>query len=131
MKQHQAVMVIIEKDGRYLLGKRSSWKRAAPGYWCPVSGKIEAGESEEDAVAREAFEEVGLTVEAFRKIGEMDTRDQSARLHWWLVKVLEGEAYLKNDEHTELGWFTLDEMSKLEPVFHEDIELFRSLITRK
>ena len=128
MNQIQAVTVVIEKDGKFLLGKRSLWKLAAPGYWCPVSGKIEPGESEIEAVKREAFEEVGLTVEVVRKLVEMDTRDKTGRLHWYLVKILEGEAFLKNDEHTELGWFTLEEISHLDPIFHEDLATFRSLV---
>jgi 8-oxo-dGTP diphosphatase len=125
MSQIQAVTIVIQKDNRYLLGKRSLWKVSAPGYWCPVSGKIEAGETEAEAVCREAFEEVGLTVEALNKLCEMDTRDGSGRLHWWSVKILEGEAYLKNDEHSEIGWFTLEEMALLDPIFHEDLELIR------
>ena len=127
MKQIQAVTIIIEKEGRYLLGKRSSWKASAPGYWCPVSGKIESGESEVEAVCREAFEEVGLTVEPVKKLCEMDTRDGSGRLHWWTVRIVAGEAFLKNDEHSEIGWFTVEEISFLEPTFHEDLALFRSL----
>lgn len=95
MSQIQAVTIIIEKDGRYLLGKRSPWKTTAPGYWCPVSGKIEAGESEEEAVCREAFEEVGLKVEALQKLCEMDTRDGSGRLHWWTVRIVKGKRFSK------------------------------------
>lgn len=128
MKQLQAVTIVIEQNGKFLLGKRSLWKKAAPGYWCPVSGKIEASESEADAVKREAREEVGLTVEVVRKLGEMDTRDKSARLHWYLVKILSGVACLKNDEHSEIGWFTYEEMCQLDPVFHEDLATFRSLV---
>jgi 8-oxo-dGTP diphosphatase len=126
MSQIQAVTIVIKKDNRYLLGKRSLWKVSAPGYWCPVSGKIEVGESEAEAVRREAFEEVGLTVEPLKKLCEMDTRDGSGRLHWWTVKILEGEAFLKNDEHSEIGWFTLEEMALLDPIFHEDLDLIRT-----
>lgn len=120
-------MIIIKKDGRFLLGKRSLHKTAAPGYWCPISGKIEAGESEVEAVCREAWEEVGLRVRALSKIAEIDTRDGSGRLHWWPVEILEGEAYLKNDEHSELGWFTTEELLNLSPSFHEDLAILRSL----
>jgi 8-oxo-dGTP pyrophosphatase MutT (NUDIX family) len=127
MNKIQAVTVIIEKEGRYLLGKRSSWKTSAPGYWCPISGKIEEGETEVEAVCRETFEEVGLKVKPTQKLCEMDTRDGSCRLHWWFVEILEGEAFLKNDEHSELGWFTTEDMALLDPTFHEDLDLFRSL----
>jgi 8-oxo-dGTP pyrophosphatase MutT (NUDIX family) len=126
MSQIQAVTIVIKKDNRYLLGKRSLWKVSAPGYWCPVSGKIEAGETEAETVYREAFEEVGLKVEPLKKLCEMDTRDGSCRLHWWTVKILEGEAFLKNNEHSEIGWFTIEEMALLDPIFHEDLELIRT-----
>ena len=127
MTQIQAVMIIIRKDNRFLLGKRSLWKKAAPGYWCPVSGKIEPNESEVEAVCREAMEEVGLRVAPLRKLTEMDTRDGSCRLHWWLVDILEGTAFLKNNEHSELGWFTLEEIKTLTPSFAEDLAILQSL----
>lgn len=119
--------MVIEKDGRYLLGKRSLWKKTAPGMWCPVSGKIENGESETEAVCRESWEEVGLRVQAIQKLGEINTRDGSVCLHWWLAEVLEGEAHLKNDEHSELGWFTISEIEALSPTFSEDVAIFRTL----
>lgn len=119
-------MIVIKKEEKYLLGKRSDWK-TAPGYWCPVSGKIEQGEDEQEAVVREAWEEVGLKVQTVRKICETDTRDGSAKLHWWLVNILEGEAFLKNNEHSELGWFTSEELNSLTPSFHEDLAILQSL----
>lgn len=127
MIQIQAVMIIIQKENKFLFGKRSLWKKAAPGYWCPVSGKIEAGESEIEAVCREAWEEVGLRVETVKKLTEMDTQDGSGRLHFWLARIVEGEAYTKNDEHSEIGWFTLEELRELNPIFHEDLAILESL----
>jgi 8-oxo-dGTP pyrophosphatase MutT (NUDIX family) len=123
----QAIVAIIPKEGKYLLGKRAEWKRSAPGYWCPVTGKVEAGETEPEAVIREVFEEVGLEVEVVAKMVSMDSNDGLVKLHWWMTRIVSGEAYLKNDEHSELGWFTPDEMSQLTPIFQEDLELFLSL----
>ena len=54
-----AIMAIIRKDDRFLLIKRGETIPAA-GYWCPVSGKIEVGETQAEAVAREVKEEIGL-----------------------------------------------------------------------
>lgn len=123
----QVVAAVIRKENKFLLGKRAPTKKSAPGYWCPVSGRIEVGESEENAVEREVFEEVGLVVKSKRKLNVFDTRDKSALIHWWLVDIVDGEATLKNDEHTELGWFSISEMENLENVFSEDIELFKTL----
>jgi len=127
MKQLQVVSAVIEKSGRFLLSKRSAWKSSAPGYWCPVSGKIEIGESAEEAAVREVYEEVGVTAKPLRKLCEMDTHDKKGRIHWWLMDLVSGEPTLKNDEHSELQWLYLEEIEKLDKVFPEDIEAYRKL----
>ena len=54
-----------------------------------------------------------------------DTHDGSAIMHWWRVHPLDAStAYLANDEHSELGWFSLEEMRRIEPVFIEDVAIF-------
>lgn len=127
MSQTQVVAAIIRRDFKYLLGKRSLNKRSSPGFWNPISGKIELGETEEHAVVRECDEEVGLTVKALKKVAEFDVDEGKARLHWWLVDIIEGKEFLKNDEHSELGWFTVEEMRKLEMIIIENIEIFAKL----
>ena len=125
-----AVAAILERGGRFLLGKRSPHK-TAPGYWCPISGRIEPGESQADAVVREVREEVGLTVRAIEKVAECDTHDGHAVIHWWRVEALDAApARLANDEHSELVWATVAEMKRLEPVFLEDVEIFADAAMR-
>ncbi|MBA3544951.1 MAG: NUDIX domain-containing protein [Nannocystis sp.] len=126
------VAAIIERDGRFLVGKRSPHKQSAPGYWCAVCGRIEAGESQADAVVREVHEEVGLSVQAVEKVAECDTHDGSALIHWWLAAPLDdSRAALLGDEHTELRWVTLEEMRALDPVFAEDVEIFAEMVERR
>lgn len=130
MKKAQVVAVIIERSGKFLLGKRSSAKKSGAGYWCPITGRIESGETEPEAVIREVREEVGLIVVPLKKLAEIDTRDKSARIHWWSVRVLSGEAVLCNDEHTELKWVNVVEMKLLSPIFEEDLEVFERFASR-
>jgi 8-oxo-dGTP diphosphatase len=120
MSQAQVIAAIIERSGRFLLGKRSLSKKSAPGFWCTITGGIEPGETEQQAVVREVREETGLEVLPIQKVAETDTRDGTARIHWWRVEIVAGNAALMNEEHTELGWFTVEEMRKLEPSFEED-----------
>lgn len=122
------VAAVIEREGRFLLGKRSAHKANAPGYWCPISGRVEAGESQAEAAVREVCEETGLVVEAVEKVAECDTHDGSAVMHWWRVRPLSpAPARLANDEHSQLAWVTAEEMRRLEPVFLEDVAVFARL----
>jgi 8-oxo-dGTP pyrophosphatase MutT (NUDIX family) len=119
------VAAVIEREGRFLLGKRSAHKTKAPGYWCPISGRVEPGESPAEAVVREVHEETGLAAQALEKVAECDTHDGSAVIHWWRVQVPpEAPARLANDEHSELVWVTPEEMRRLDPVFAEDVAIF-------
>lgn len=127
MKKHQVVAAIIQKDNKFLMGKRSLTKKSAPGFWSPICGRIEARETPAEAVKREVFEEVGLVVKPLKQVAEFDTRDKSALIHWWTVEVVDGEAQIKNDEHSEIRWLSIDEMEKLDHVFIEDIDLFRKI----
>ncbi len=57
----------IEKDGKYLMLLRN--KKAVDensGKWIGVGGKFEEGESPEDCLLREVFEETGLTLTEYR-----------------------------------------------------------------
>lgn len=72
MSKTQVVAAIIRREAKFLFGKRALYKKSAPGFWSPISGKIEAGETEAEAVVRECFEEVGLVVRAVTKVTEFD-----------------------------------------------------------
>lgn len=128
--KRDVVAAVLERDGRFLLGKRSAHKKAA-GFWCPICGGVEPGEPQAQAVVREVWEETGLAVRAVAKVAECPTHDGQALMHWWRVQALDdAPARLANAEHTELGWFTPDEMKRLAPVFLEDVAIFARVGTR-
>jgi 8-oxo-dGTP diphosphatase len=127
--RYLVVAALIERDGRFLLGKRSAHKQSAPGVWHAVCGRVELGESEQSALSREVSEETGLAVRVREKIAEADTRDGLARIHWWVAEPLDDRpAQLLQDEHSELRWVSLEEMWALSPVFPEDLHLFEAWI---
>jgi 8-oxo-dGTP pyrophosphatase MutT (NUDIX family) len=119
LNQVQVVGAIIRDGSKFLLGKRSSSKNSCPGIWSPICGRIELNESQSSAVERECLEEVGLVVRARQKVAEIELGNGASKLHWWLVESLSGTACLMNDEHSELRWFTIDEM-KAEPGFPKE-----------
>ena len=58
------VAALIEKDGKYLIAKRSTGSEDVLGKWEFPGGKVEANETEENAIEREIKEEFEMNVEA-------------------------------------------------------------------
>ena len=54
--------VVVNRDGKYLITKRAADKAWAAGWWEVSGGAAMAGESSEQAVAREVLEETGIDV---------------------------------------------------------------------
>jgi NAD+ diphosphatase len=54
-----AIIVAVEFEGKILLGRQASWP---PGRYSTLAGFVEPGESLEDALQREVFEEAGVRV---------------------------------------------------------------------
>ena len=68
---HQCVVSeVIDSQGRWLLVKQASDRQDAGQYVSPIGGHVSAGESREDALIREAKEELGLADFSFEPTGE-------------------------------------------------------------
>jgi 8-oxo-dGTP diphosphatase len=102
--------LLIDGEGRVLLGLRAAWKRAWPQHWDVVGGHLEPGESLEDTLVREFREEIGVTPTAFRYLTAMaEPRPEQhgpATHHLFAVTAWTGEAANLCDEHTEIRWFS-------------------------
>lgn len=103
-----AVGVLIERDatgreGRFLLTSRPADKVYA-GYWEFPGGKLEADESVEQALRRELFEELGITIGAVHewKVELMDYPHARVRLHF--CKVFEWSGEFEMRERQQMAW---------------------------
>jgi 8-oxo-dGTP pyrophosphatase MutT (NUDIX family) len=61
MEQREAIVAVVRRGARVLVIQRGPLARLS-GYSAPLSGKLEPGETQEEAVVREVHEEVGLRV---------------------------------------------------------------------
>lgn len=114
--------LIFDPSKRLLIGKRSPLKANSPGYWMPVAGRIELGESQEDALIREIREEIDVTARPLRKLATIPSIDGAFDLHWWLVAI-EGEPRIANDEFVQLRWVTEPELRTLSPMYSENLKI--------
>ncbi|MBI3061306.1 MAG: NUDIX domain-containing protein [Deltaproteobacteria bacterium] len=122
-----AIVAVIIKDEKTLLIQRAPTVRGG-GYWAPVSGEVEPGESQEAAVAREAMEEVGLTVRPVRKVWENISSRKTFMLHWWLAEYVTGDLVLERKEVSDARWLTVDEVRRLDSTFEGDREFYRKVL---
>lgn len=104
----------IDDVGRLLLIQRGN--APAKGQWSLPGGRIEPGESAEQAVAREVREETGLNVRVVRWIGRIERDAPNANRYViddYLVELV-GEATLQaGDDAADAGFFTVDEIQAL------------------
>lgn len=114
--------VIRDKEGRVLLTRRRD-----NGQWCLPSGGMDAGESPSETCIREVFEETGLRVQVKRLVGvysdpnqlvvyQDGNKVQIVALHFE-VEVTGGTLGL-SDETSDFGYFSLQEMEKMEMLGH-------------
>jgi 8-oxo-dGTP diphosphatase len=101
-----AVGVLIDRDGRFLLTSRPKGKVYA-GYWEFPGGKLEAGETVEQALKRELHEELGIHIGAAQpwKIELVDYDHARVRLHFCKVFDWQGEFEMR--EHQAMAWQAL------------------------
>jgi 8-oxo-dGTP diphosphatase len=102
------VAAALVRDGRVLVAQRARPERLA-GLWELPGGRVEAGESDETAVARELDEELGVRVRALVRLGA-DILIDAGVIHVWLTELLPGSPEPVALEHTGLRWLGPDEL---------------------
>ena len=98
-----AVGVLIDAQGRFLLTSRPHGKVYA-GYWEFPGGKLEPGESVEQALRRELHEEIGITIGAVQpwKVELVDYPHARVRLHF--CKVFDWQGVFEMREAQAMAW---------------------------
>ena len=108
-----AVGVLVAPDGRFLLTTRPPGKVYA-GYWEFPGGKVEPGESIEQALARELREEIGIAIGAAHpwQVLVMDYPHARVRLNF--CKVFDWSGEFQMLEGQQMAWAEL-------PVQHKPV----------
>ncbi|QHB32729.1 pyrimidine (deoxy)nucleoside triphosphate diphosphatase [Yersinia canariae] len=123
------VAAIIERNGKILLAQRDIHRDQA-GLWEFPGGKVEAGESQPQALVRELAEELNIDaiVTEYIATNQWDSLQRTIRLHAWRVKNFEGEPTLHC--HSAFVWLTPEDAYHY-PLAPADIPLLDAYIRQK
>lgn len=112
MKQIEVVAAIIHHDGAYFATQRGYGE--FEGMWEFPGGKIEPGESREDALKREIQEELGVDIYMKELLctTEYDYPTFHLTMHCYLCSVASGEIELR--EHKSAQWLTAEALESVE-----------------
>jgi 8-oxo-dGTP diphosphatase len=101
---------VVRRDGRIAVVHRPRYDD-----WSLPKGKLDPGETWEEAALREVREETGLECELGEELSSTSYRDRKGRsklVRYWLMEPVGGE-FAPNDEVDELRWLTPAEAAAL------------------
>ncbi|MCD0448056.1 NUDIX hydrolase [Actinocorallia sp. API 0066] len=104
----RCVGAVIQRDGALLLIRRG--RPPGEGLWSIPGGRVEPGESDDDAVVREVAEETGLVVAVGRLLGSVVIGPYD--VHDYAATVIAGEPRA-GDDAADVRWARPEELPDL------------------
>jgi len=103
MKPTDVVAAIIKKDNLYLVVKRNRDKYMGLKWEFP-GGKVDPGETLQEALVREIYEELNIDINIHEKLTEERYKDNEINiiLHYFLCTIKNGVINL--NEHEAMAW---------------------------
>lgn len=105
----QVVAALIRQGNKFMIFQRPITKTRAF-QWEFVGGKVEAGETLEEALIRECREEIGVTVKVGDIFMEVDHEYPDITIHLTLFNAEIAQGIPENLEHNDIRCITPDEI---------------------
>jgi 8-oxo-dGTP diphosphatase len=108
-------VVIRDNDGKCLLIKRSMDSKGNPGKWDFPGGKVDPGETFDEGLLREVYEETRLRISLERPLHVAESESPSNRVVYLFMegKLVDGEVFL-SEEHEDHIWIQKSEMKNMD-----------------
>ncbi len=103
-----AIIVLVADGDRCVLGRQANWPE---GRYSTIAGFVEPGESLEDAVRREVYEETNIRVGAVHYHSSQPWPFPSALMLGFMAEAVSDEICLNDGELEDARWFTRDELA--------------------
>lgn len=122
-------MIVLVEDGDHLLMARHS--RLPPGMYALIAGFLEPGETLEQCVAREVFEETGFEVDDIRYFGSQPWPFPHQIMVGFVARKCGGELRIDLEELEDAKFFHRDELPMLPPPISIARKIIDAWIARK
>ena len=112
-KTIDVVAALIWKDGRFLACQRPANKARAL-LWEFAGGKVEPGESGEQALVRECREELGVELRVLGAFMDVTHAYPELTVHLTLYESEIASGEVQRLEHNDIRWITVEEIDEYE-----------------
>ncbi|WP_345194582.1 NAD(+) diphosphatase [Kistimonas scapharcae] len=121
------VIVLVSKGNEILLARSPRHK---PGMFTLLAGFVEPGETVEQALAREVYEESGVRVKNIRYIASQPWPFAHNLMLGYHAEFESGDLVLDRDELEAGDWFHIDQLPELPPRFTLSRQLIETYIAK-
>ena len=109
----EVVAALIWNKNKFMICQRPAMK-ARGLLWEFVGGKVEPGETKEQALIRECQEELAITLSVGSKFMEVVHKYPDITVHLTLFNAIIIEGVPQMLEHNDIRWITVEEISQYE-----------------
>jgi len=120
-----AIIVLVSDGERALLGRQAAWPA---GRYSTIAGFVEPGESLEDAVAREIFEETGIEVDRIEYHSSQPWPFPASLMLGFTAHAVSSEVRLRDEELEDARWFTRADLASGTPLVPPNVSISFRLI---
>ena len=121
----EVVAALIWQGGRFLICQRPA-NKARGLLWEFAGGKVEPGETRQQALIRECREELAVTVEVGDIFWEVTHTYPDLTVHLTLFHAAIAAGVLQKLEHNDLRWITVEEIPQYD-FCPADVEILKRL----
>ena len=120
---------IIINQNKILIGKRKD-KDIGGGKWEFPGGKIEVGETNSEALERELYEELAISVKIGKELMNYEHMFKTTIYNISFMEIIDYDGEIRNNAHSEIKWVKFSNLLKYDFISGDD-RFIQSLIKSK
>ena len=110
---------IIINQNKILIGKRKD-KDIGGGKWEFPGGKIEIGETNSEALERELYEELGISVKIGKELMNYEHMFKTTIYNISFMEIIDHDGEIRNNAHSEIKWVKFSNLLEYDFISGDD-----------